>query len=327
MEKGIDISQIKKDTSPEGLFAVSGMGGVRSYVKGFSFTLELADRSGRMQVKFWGGANEAAVRSLYSSFSKGDIVQVKASASEYKGQCQLSVNEPTGFIRKCTDGVDLSLFLPSTEKDIPRLESELKAISSSIESPYLKPLISSFLDDPEFYHAFINSTGAKKRHHAYIGGLLEHTVGVMRLCRNLCEFYPDLDRDLLLAGAVLHDIGKIREYTASSVFDLSSEGRFVGHMVIGVDMLNERIARMPDFPDDLKMKLSHMLLSHHGKKEWGSPVEPVFAEAEALHYADNMDSSINTFLRESRNAEAQWEYARDLQRSIYTHRFGDGRHS
>ncbi len=173
------------------------------------------------------------------------------------------------------------------------MKQELSSVVASIVNPHLKTIMDSFLADEAFMAAYCKAPAAKGMHHVYIGGLLEHSLSVARLVDAVVPLYPDLNRDLLVVGALLHDLGKVAELSYDRAFEYTDEGRLIGHITIGVEMLTERIATIPGFPRELSMLLKHMLLSHHGQYEYGSPKRPKTVEATILHYLDDMDSKIN----------------------------------
>ena len=189
--------------------------------------------------------------------------------------------------------VDLADFVPVSPVPQEQMRAELAGVVASLANPYLKALMESFCGDAVFMAAYCKAPAAKGMHHVYLGGLLEHSLSVVRLVDAVVPLYPDLNRDLLVVGALLHDLGKVAELSYERAFEYTDEGRLIGHISIGVEMLTERIATIPGFPRELAMLLKHMLLSHHGQYEYGSPKRPKTIEATILHYLDDMDSKIN----------------------------------
>ncbi|MGE5599376.1 MAG: 3'-5' exoribonuclease YhaM family protein, partial [Bacteroidota bacterium] len=203
----------------------------------------------------------------------------------------------------------------------------LEGFIAGIGEPHLRALLGAFFDDAAFKGAFGTVPAAIKRHHVYIGGLLEHTVGVTAVCAAAAELYPMVDRDLLLCGAILHDVGKTASYRVGRSFEGTDEGKLLGHLVLGVQMVSERIARLRaagGFPEELRLCLEHLLVSHHGIMEWGSPVEPVSLEACLLHHADNLDAQAAKFLnalRAHQPTTGLWtNYDAAVGRSVYAGR-------
>ncbi len=280
---------------------------------GHYLTFTLFDRTGEIKAIVWDDGE-----GVYNSFEDGDVVRVQGHVSEYKGAPQITVET----VHKCTRGdYELSLFLPRTKKDVDELLHQLKSKSRAFTNPYLQRLVLGFLEDPQFAAAYVQAPAAKSIHHAVIGGLIEHSANVVSLCETVPMLYPIIDTELLVTAAILHDIGKVVEYTYDGPFDLSDEGKLIGHVIIGERMVAEAIEGIPDFPQSLALKLRHMILSHHGKLEWGSPKRPKTLEAIALHLADYLDASIAQFaevVEESSNVEGKWSsYNRRLERQIY----------
>lgn len=273
----------------------------------------LFDRTGEIKAIVWDDSEE-----VYNSFENGDVVYVEGHVTEYRGLPQITVET----VHKCRrDDYDLSLFLPRTRQDVDRLLQRLTGKTKAFTNAYLKELILGFLEDPKFAAAYVQAPAAKSIHHAVIGGLIEHTANVVALCETVPRLYPLIDNELLIAGAILHDIGKVVEYTYDGPFDLSDEGKLIGHVVIGERMVAQAIEQIPGFPQTLALKLRHMILSHHGKLEWGSPKRPKTLEAVALHLADYLDASIAQFaeiVEVSTDVEGNWSsYNKRLERQIY----------
>jgi 3'-5' exoribonuclease len=227
--------------------------------------LELSDRTGTISAKMWD--QFAAVE---KTFERDDVVQVRARVKIY----------------------NLGDFLPHTKCDVEQLYRDLRAAIAAMKNPALKRLLSSVVDDPAIAPKLKRAPAAMTMHHAFIGGLLEHMVSLIGLGRAVAAHYPELDADLLLAGIVLHDIGKIDELRYARGISYSTEGRLLGHIMIGVSLVREKIRAIPDFPAPLAVLVEHMILSHHGTREFGSPALPQTREAVALHFLDDMDSKM-----------------------------------
>ena len=217
----------------------------------------------------------------------GEIVKVTGRVSSYEGKPQLKVSDVRA--RFSNEEVDLSEFCRATPYDVSAMWEELETYRASIKDPFIIKLLAKFFAG-ESGARFRNATAAKKMHHAYVGGLLEHTLGVVRMCADFCERYPKLQRDLLLAGAFLHDIGKLQEMTGGSATEYTRVGLLKGHLVIGSELVGKAADEIEDFPEEYKLELQHMLLSHHGKLEFGSPILPQTPEALALSRADDADA-------------------------------------
>lgn len=264
-------------------------------------TLKLMDKTGELDAKVWDNADEVG-----TLFDKNDFLAVRAKASVYLGKMQLILSE---LKRVPEEDVDLADFLPETDRDINLMVEELQGMVASLKDPDLARLLCAFFDDPALLAQFRVAPAAKGMHHVYLGGLLEHSLAVAKLVDAMTPLYRGLNRDLLIAGALLHDIGKVREMTYLRSFDYSDEGKLIGHITIGVEMLQERISRLPDFPVELGMLLKHMLLSHHGQYEYGSPKRPKTMEATILNYLDDLDSKINgirTHIRKEPDNPSRW---------------------
>jgi 3'-5' exoribonuclease len=247
--------------------------------------LKFMDKSGEMDGKLWDKVDE-----LDKAFQKGDFVQIRGTASLYMGKMQLVAKE----IRRLEEeGVDLADFVPVSAVPLAEMKNELAHQVASLTNPHLKALMESFLNDEQFMAGYCKAPAAKGMHHVYLGGLLEHSLAVARLVDAVVPLYAGLNRDLLLVGALLHDVGKVAELCYERAFEYTDEGRLIGHISIGVELLSERIATLPGFPRELALLLKHMLLSHHGQYDYGSPKRPKTVEATVLHYLDDMDSKIN----------------------------------
>ena len=273
--------------------------------------LEMTDASGSIVAKVWSDSP-----ALGSRFEPHQFVAFRGSVKNYRDQLQLTVDD----CREATDGdrhygFDESKLIPSTREDIDDLWMRLQRLyTEDVERPVLRRLAAETL--AIHGKALREHPAAKAMHHAYRGGLLEHVVSMAELGRLVCGHYRDLDRDLVLVGVLFHDLGKLRELGAMPANDYTLEGRLVGHVVIGRDLLIERCAAIEGFPADLRLLLEHMVLSHQGKKEFASPVEPMTPEALALHFIDDLDSKINQ-LRATREAATGMHFHRGFGRFVY----------
>jgi 3'-5' exoribonuclease len=246
--------------------------------------LTLGDRSGQIEAKMWDNVEE-----VLEAFEQDDFLKVKGLINKYKQRFQLTIHK----LRKLGDSeIEFADYLPKTAKDIDELWRTLTGFVATFQNPKLKSLVQAFMDDPEIANAYRNAPAAKTLHHAYIGGLLDHVVSLFRSCDLLCKNYPQVNRDLLLTGAFLHDIGKIHELTYNRSFSYTTKGQLLGHMVIELEMLQAKLALVPDFPENLKTMIEHLIISHHGQYEFGSPKLPMFPEALMLHYLDDLDSKM-----------------------------------
>lgn len=260
--------------------------------------LTLADRSGQLQANMWENVDDAL-----NAFDQDDFVKVKGLVQNYKGRWQITIHK----IRRLGDSeVDYSDYLPKTTKDIDELWRILIGFVDSFENPWLKALLKEFLADESIMTAYRCAPAAKTLHHAFVGGLLDHVVSLFTVCDLAVRNYPQVNRDLLLSGAFLHDIGKVHELAYQRSITYTTEGQLLGHMIIELEMLHEKITRIPGFPGELKILLEHMIISHHGQYEFGSPKLPMFPEALMLHYMDDLDSKMEAM-------RAQMERESDLE--------------
>ena len=304
------------------LFAVKAKRPPRSYKKGIWFNFVASDKTGEIGVKFWGGDNKDRIKRLYESFKVGDVVQIRTGSVEiYEEKPEISINEKTGGLRRCSpDEYDIKDFTPALQEDeINELFDKILTDITTIENDQLKMLLQSFFNDKDFVKAFKNSPSAITHHHNYVGGNLQHTVGVVRLCKNICEMYPSINRDLAVTGAILHDVGKLKEYQTTAAIDKTDEGNFIGHIVIGDRWIREKIEKLREsgktFDKNLESQICHIILSHHGRYEYGSPRVPKFVEACVIHQAYLMDSQVKNFIQgieeNKKNTEDEWVYVWD----------------
>ena len=248
----------------------------------------LQDKTGTLDAKVW-EPNSAGI----GEYDAMDYIEVYGDVNSFQGALQVSIKR----IRLCQEGeYDPANYLPVSKKGIEPMYQEVLKIIESIQNTYLKQLLQKlFVQDQKFAKAFQNSSAAKTVHHGFVGGLLEHTLSVTKLCDYYCGTYPILNRDLLLSAALCHDIGKTKELSAFPRNDYTDDGQFLGHIVIGVEMVGEKIREIEGFPEVLSAQLKHCILSHHGEYEFGSPKKPAIIEAVALNFADNTDAKIQTF--------------------------------
>lgn len=264
-------------------------------------TLHLMDKSGEIEGRVW-----ESVDVLGARFEKDDFIRVSAKATVYLGKMQLIIAD---LVRVSDSEVQLADFLPEGDRNPEEMKLALSALVTSCTEPHITKLLKAFFDDPQFLQLYCTAPAAKGMHHVYLGGLLEHSLAVAGLVDAIMPLYPELNRDLLIAGALLHDVGKVREMTYLRSFDYTDEGKLIGHITIGVEMLHERICTLGGFPEETAMLLKHMILSHHGQYEFGSPKRPKTVEATVLNYLDDMDSKINgirTHVRKDTANPSRW---------------------
>ncbi len=277
--------------------------------------IRLGDRTGTVEGRVW---DSALAEDLYQTLDPGDIVIVQGTVTEFNG---LQVNLDT-CIKVDKEHIELNDFRPCTEKDVSVMLDDFQGLLAEVTNPPLKRLIETIFDST-FLTEFSRATAAKTIHHAYGGGLLEHTLEVIHYCCQICQIQGEgINRDLLLTGAVLHDIGKIWEYDQEGLsFNRTEEGRLLGgHVILGYDFVQKQINSVNGFPKKLALHLAHLILSHHGQKEWGAVEEPHTLEAVALHYADLLSARINQvsqLVKSYKGSENWTNYDRNLGRSIY----------
>ncbi|HWY42992.1 MAG TPA: HD domain-containing protein [Candidatus Sulfotelmatobacter sp.] len=246
--------------------------------------LELGDRSGTIEARMWDQI-EIATRDV----EREDIVKIQGRVEIYRGKPQLSVQQ----MRKAKpEEIDLADFLPSTKEDVEKLYKQLLAEADSIKNPWLKKLNSEILSDPAISARYKRAPAAKVMHHAYLGGLLEHVVGLCGLAHQIAEHYPELDLDLLLTAAILHDVGKLDELCYDRAIGYTTGGQLLGHIVMEIETVARAIEKIEGFPPALKTVVQHLLISHHGQYEFGSPKLPMIREALVFHYMDDLDSKL-----------------------------------
>ena len=284
--------------------------------------LTLADKSGQFEARMWDDFADAL-----ASCTAGSYVKVQGQVSKYQGKFQITLSK---MRLAAPVEIDTADYIPTTKFDIPTMAAELRGYVAAFENPHLRALVLSFLDDPTIGPAFIEAPAAKRLHHAWIGGLLEHVVSLVRVCLANAPFYPEVDPDLLLTGAILHDIGKVRELSWGSSFDYTLEGQLIGHISIAQGLLHEKIALLntaaPDdpFPQKLRLLIEHMILSHHGKLEFGSPKLPMTPEAMLLSALDDLEAKFQALRNEfaaakaaGRPATEPTEWVRSMERPLF----------
>lgn len=285
----------------------------RDRSKGEFLTLMLGDRTGQLLARVWEGAAELA-----ETFNEGDVVKIAGDVEEYLSRTQIIINK----LRPARDDeYDLADFLPATERDLATMLATVEAVVAGVADPHLAALARHFYDDPDFRTRLTQAPAARRVHHAYLGGLLEHLTEVLTLADTVVALYPEINADLLRIGVLLHDVGKLREYTWARDIDYTDEGRLIGHIVLSDEMVAEAISQLPDFPAELAMRVRHLIVSHHGRYEWGSPRRPQTLEALALHHIENLSAQLNRFkslLAARREPGQVWtDYDRLLDRQLY----------
>ena len=250
-------------------------------------SITLQDKTGQLDGKIW-DINSPAI----GDFEPMEYIHVDGNVTVFNNANQLNITR----IRRAEEGeYSTSDYFPVSSKDTDKMYGELKAYIASFKNKYLKELMTAiFINDKECAKSFCEHSAAKTVHHGFIGGLLEHSLSVTKICDDMAEHYPFLNRDLLLSGAMTHDIGKTKELSSFPMNDYTDDGQLLGHIIMGVQMIDEKIKEIPDFPHKLRSELLHLVLSHHGELEFGSPKKPALMEALVLSSADNLDAKLET---------------------------------
>jgi len=307
------VTDLRNGDAVEGTFLVSRKDLRQTKTGTLYIDGEVTDRSGSIPIRMWD-----ATERIFAGFETGDFVEITGQIESYKDRLQLIVKK----IAKADEStISMDDFLPASEHDVDEMEQQLRKILRKVEDPHLIKLLAAFFKDKEFMAAFKQCPAAVAFHHAYLGGLLEHTLSLAKLAARIAPDYPTLRRDLLLVAVFLHDIGKTRELEWARGFQYTDEGGLVGHLVIGAAMVEDKAKAIDEFPAELLNSLKHLILSHHGEFEYGSPKLPVTVEAVALHYIDNLDAKIHAFQKaidESHDASNNWtEYSRMFERRLF----------
>lgn len=311
--KSIFVKDIRAGSKIEENFLVTWKNMAYSQKGSPYLVVRLRDNTGEVEGRVWDNAGEIDKR-----FRKGDVVRVSCRAVSFKNVVQLSI---TDVVRMESMQVEPSDYLPVSRHNIGEMFSELLNIVETVSSPYVRKLLLNFMSDEKIAEEFRKAPAAKGLHHVYVGGLLEHTLSVAGLIDKIAGHYPGVDRDLLIAGAIIHDIGKTKELTCDGIIEYTDEGRLIGHIVIGLEMLDSQIAAIEGFPPRLAVELRHLILSHHGMLEFGSPKRPKTTEAVILHQIDDLDAKVNAFrefIENSPEDDSDWTpYHRLFDRFIY----------
>jgi 3'-5' exoribonuclease len=287
---------------------------LKEYPNGKMIIIEAGDQTGRIKGVIWSGSPE-----LYKNLIPGEVYRIKGTVTTYKGDTQITVERA-----ELTKDYDPRDYLPSGPFTMEELETKLTLAIDEISDTDYQALVKIVFADEKFRRGFLAGVGGKLWHHNYVGGLAEHTLGVYDLCRDFAGRYKELDKNLMCAGALLHDIGKVESYSLENFIDYTDSGRLIGHIVIGDEIVKAAIARLPEFPAAKSLKIRHMILSHQGSPEQSSPVPPMMPEGEALYIADLLDSKLAAYRRITRKEKrdgVRWSaYVNLLDRHIF---FGD----
>ncbi|MBI5662776.1 MULTISPECIES: HD domain-containing protein [Ignavibacterium] len=285
-------------------------------------SLELADKTLSVQSNLWDDVKNFL--NIKNNIKTGSVVKVKGQLDEYQGAPQIKISEIR--LAEEQDNVTPQDFIPRSARDPEEMKTEFRNRIKKIQNPYLNKLLKNVFTDERFDKYTIAPAG-KLWHHSYISGLIEHTLEIIRICDLMCDIHPELNRDLLIAGAMLHDFGKIEELSFDSAFEYTDKGKLLGHIVIASIIVNEEINKIKDFPDDLKMNLIHLILSHQGKLEHASPVVPKTLEAITLYHADELSAKVNAYkltLQSEVKQNSRWtKYINLAGTDLYSHDLED----
>jgi 3'-5' exoribonuclease len=310
-----DVAQFENSTVTS-YFVLTSMQ-IRDKKQGGQYlALIVSDKTGSLEARMWDD-----VADPIATCSEGAYVKVQGDVSKYQGKFQITLKK----LRLAADSeVDPKDFQPASKFDVGEMWSELRGYVHAFGNPDLKRLVFSFLDDAEIGPAFQAAPAAKRLHHAWLGGLLEHVLTLVRVCLAAAPFYPEVDQDLLVTGAILHDIGKVRELEWKSSFSYTLEGQMIGHISIAQGMLREKVQELAPFPEKLRVVVEHMILSHHGKYEFGSPKLPMTPEAILLSALDDLEAKMQALRNEFAAAEAAGkgpgevtEWVRSMERPLF----------
>jgi 3'-5' exoribonuclease len=313
--KQIYVNQIQPGENVDDIFVLSEKTLARKKDGGQYLTLVLNDKTGNIKGVAWD-----QVDMIKENAAKGDFVRVQGTVSEYRGALQMVVKNMEVVAPNAVNTMD---FLATTPRNIEKMIVQLNDIAVTIQTVYLKELLNRFFADAQWLEKFKKAPAAKMMHHAYIGGLLEHTLSLAVLVDRVAGHYSGIDRDLLMTGAILHDIGKIEEFEYAVRIDYSDAGRLVNHIVIGLEMIGEKIKEVENFPETAALLLKHLIVSHHGSREFGSPEPPKTLEGLLLNYLDEIDSKINgirDFMesQETQDPDGNWTaYHKPMERYFF----------
>ncbi len=288
---------------------------VRRDKKTIDMFFKIADKTGEIEAINWDVSTDKVEELGKIEFAR---VQGHITKKKSDGTLQATISSLT---KTAPLDLDYSDYLPQSKENLDELMRKIFSKINSVENYHLKNLLKSFFDDQEFAEKFKRAPAATKVHQPYIGGLAEHTVNVVAICESICNIYKEINRDFLITMAILHDIGKIREYAYDKVIEHTDEGKLLGHIAISLEMIDQKIGSMDNFPKDLELMVKHTLLSHHGHFEFGSPKLPSILAAIALHYADEMDAKVSGFINikeENKDFKEKWsKWIWWLERSVY----------
>ncbi len=322
IRKKEQISALVVGERIDDVFVVKIKKGMSEYVKGFRFNLLLSDNSGKtLEYVYWGTQDEKSVKEIYDSIKSDSVVRIEAKVSSYNDKLQLATNAPFKIEVLSEEQYEKEDFVKPSKKDTQKMYEELIRSIDLVENEKIKSLLNTVFNDSTIKNKFKEHPGAIEIHHNWIGGLLEHTLEVLKYSQLTLQQFPTLNKDLLIAGSLLHDIGKLDELEITSRIKGTNLGQLTGHLVLGIIYVAKKIDEIEDFDKEIKYKILHMLTSHHGKNEFGSPKEPMFPEALAIYYADELSSKMSEmteFIESAKeDTEDDFMYSRRKNMNIF----------
>jgi 3'-5' exoribonuclease len=313
LEKKQFIKNLKKDDIVNDIFVVKFKKPVEAYKNGYKFELRLGDSSKEIMYKYWGPAEEAKVKLLYDTIKSDDVIFLQGRVNEWNNQLEISADFHNTIRVLSKDEYSIKDFVKETSKSVEDMFKELKSYIDSVSDSNLKKLLDYFFNDSSFVLKFKECPAAMYIHHGWLGGLLEHTLSVVKICSDIFKIHNNMNRDLLITGAILHDIGKIREFEVKTSIKVSTEGMLLGHVTIGIEMLIHAMDKLQT-PLDLRLKIMHIMITHMG--EYGSNKTPAFPEALTIFQADQLDAKILQMISFKEEAQTEDDY-------IYHKEFGN----
>ncbi len=311
------ITELKENDYVYDIFVVKFKKPIARYKNGYKFELRLGDTTGEIMLKYWGSADQGAVERLYRSISEDDVIIAEGRVNEYNKALEISSNDESKIEVVSEEQYNKSDFVPVSSKDLDKMMAEIKSHVSSVKDKDIRMILDAFFNDESFVEKFRVAPAGMYKHHGWVGGLAEHTLECVSLVLKYAELYPKLDKDLMVAGAILHDIGKIDELEIKTSIRVSFKGMMEKHISLGYVMFVEMLTEVV-VPEEIKTKLGNILLSHHGYFEYGSPVVPATPEAWAVHFADNTSAKLD-FLSKLRSEGKD----KTDDRFIYNKEFGN----
>jgi len=324
LEKKTYVEDLSEGQNIKDRFAVRNKMPPKEYTRGWFFRLKVGDRTGDIPMVYWGGTDKDIVEDFYSRIDIGDVLEIDGTVTTYRGDLQLSVS-PDEFhkLRRADiSSVDPAEYIPTTKGNVDEMFNELMEHANEIEDHALCSLVKSFLEDEEFVTSFKKSPYSKSYSNNYLGGLLEHTLDDVKMALSTVKIYPELDKDLLLTAAIIHDFGKVFEYDHFTSIELTTEARLIGHTVLCERIVRERALKIEGLSEEQMLKLSHIILSHHGDYEWGSARSPRMEEAVALHHIDLFNVRMRGFIQakeglDEKDEEMVYVSKEGVQRPIF----------